>query len=342
MKHHEFSVISKREHLILMTTIEDYIEENHPIGSQYLKKRHLFYFSPATIRNILAKLEEKGMLTHTHTSSGRIPTDEGYRYYVNQITKIEYYKNKIDKDTFENLIRISDIDDLMQATATLLSKVSRLFGFVMISEANKSILTDIELVSISSDRIMMVLAMKTGLIRSIVLDLKIEVKLSELSYITTILKERLLGLSLEEIQKTIHHRVKETDVLNHEIIQILINRPVSHFRISGNTQVYTSSYSELLNYPEFQKVSILKKTMRALEKKNIKQFIKSNVGSKKDYTFIGNEINNDLMKHCSILTSRFSNDFITGQLAIIGPRRIRYQDVKHILEEFSEVLPNVC
>ena len=93
MKHHEFSVISEREHLILMTTIEDFIDENHPIGSQYLKKRHLFYFSPATIRNILANLEEKGLLTHTHTSSGRIPTDEGYRYYVNQFSKIKNYKN---------------------------------------------------------------------------------------------------------------------------------------------------------------------------------------------------------------------------------------------------------
>jgi len=343
MKEQDSKGLSEREHLVLMTTIEDYIEVNHPVGSNFLKKRHLFSFSPATIRNTLACLESKGMLTHTHTSSGRIPTDEGYRYYVDQLSGSEKMEGKLDENTFENLIQMtSNIDDLMQATATLLSKVSRLFGFVMISEVNKSILTDIELISLSSDRVMVVLAMKTGLIRSIVLELKVVVNQNELDSITAILKECLLGLSLDEIQKTIHLRVCGSDVFDHEIIQVLINEPASHFSLAGNTLIYTSSYSELLNYPEFQEVTILQKTIKALEKRNIKQFIKSNVGSKKKYTFIGHETNNDLMDHFSILTSRFSSDLVTGQLAVLGPTRIRYQFVKRILEDFSKVLPNVC
>jgi heat-inducible transcriptional repressor len=283
------------------------------------------------------------MLTHTHTSSGRIPTDEGYRYYVDKLSDSEKMEGKLDEDTFKNLIQTtSNIDDLMQATAILLSKVSRLFGFVMISEVNKSILTDIELISLSSDRVMVVLAMKTGLIRSIVLELKVVVNQNELDSITAILKECLLGLSLDEIQKTIHFRVCGSDVFDHEIIQVLINEPASHFSLAGNTLIYTSSFSELLNYPEFQEVTILQKTIKALDKRNIKQFIKSNVGSKKKYTFIGHETNNDLMDHFSILTSRFSSDLVTGQLAVLGPTRLRYQFVKRILEDFSKVLPNVC
>jgi heat-inducible transcriptional repressor len=283
------------------------------------------------------------MLTHTHTSSGRIPTDEGYRYYVDKLSDSEKMEGKLDEDTFKNLIKMtSNIDDLMQATAILLSKVSRLFGFVMISEVNKSILTDIELISLSSDRVMVVLAMKTGLIRSIVLELKVVVNQNELDSITAILKECLLGLSLDEIQKTIHLRVCGSDIFDHEIIQVLVNKPVSHFSLAGNTLIYTSSYSELLNYPEFQEVTILQKTIKALEKRNIKQFIKSNVGSEKKYTFIGHETNNDLMDHFSILTSRFNSDLVTGQLAVLGPTRIRYQFVKRILEDFSKVLPNVC
>ena len=343
MKEQHSKGLSEREHLVLMTTIEDYIEVNHPVGSSFLKKRHFFSFSPATIRNTLACLESKGMLTHMHTSAGRIPTDEGYRYYVDQFSGSEKKEDKLDEETFKNLIKMtSNIDDLMQATATLLSKVSRLFGFVMISEANKSILTDIELISLSSDRIMMVLAMKTGLIRSIVLELKVVVNQNELDRITAILKECLLGLSLDEIQKTIHLRVCGSDVFDHEIIQVLINKPTTHFCLEGNTLIYTSSFSELLNYPEFQEVTVLRKTIKALEKRNIKQFINSNVGLKKKYIFIGHETNNDLMGHFSILTSRFSSDLVTGQLAVLGPTRIRYQFVKRILEDFSEVLPNVC
>jgi len=105
MKEQDSKGLSEREHLVLMTTIEDYIEVNHPVGSNFLKKRHLFSFSPATIRNTLACLESKGMLTHTHTSSGRIPTDEGYRYYVDKLSDSEKMEGKLMRRLLRTLFR---------------------------------------------------------------------------------------------------------------------------------------------------------------------------------------------------------------------------------------------
>ena len=166
--------LNDRENLILKTTIEDFISSGLPISSQKLYKHYFHSISPATIRNTLAGLEKKGLLKHMHTSSGRVPTDSGYRYYVD--TLIQDNTSVIDEyDNISNsLSAVADnLEDLLQATALMLGKISHLFGVVMVSHQQRSILTDIELVQMASDRIMVVLALKSGFLRSIVLNLSL-------------------------------------------------------------------------------------------------------------------------------------------------------------------------
>ena len=139
--------LNDRENLILKTTIEDFISSGVPISSQKLYQRYFHSISPATIRNTLAALEKKGLLKHMHTSSGRLPTDSGYRYFVD--TLIQDNTSMIDEyDNVSNsLSAVADnLEDLLQATALMLGKISHLFGVVMVSHQQRSILTDIELV----------------------------------------------------------------------------------------------------------------------------------------------------------------------------------------------------
>ena len=235
--------LNDRENLILKTTIEDFISSGVPISSQKLYQRYFHSISPATIRNTLAALEKKGLLKHMHTSSGRLPTDTGYRYYVD--TLIQDNTSMIDEfDNVSNkLSAVADnLEDLLQATALMLGKISRLFGVVMVSHQQRSILTDIELVQMASDRIMVVLALKSGFLRSVVLNLDLAIKDSVLEIINQALKDRLLGLSLDEIQDTILDRMRETDVYDHEIVQVLIQNSDKHFVISGDKLIYTSSF----------------------------------------------------------------------------------------------------
>ncbi|GEM_PF-274904 len=342
MNYSKYNDLTERDCAILKATIEDYIDNYHPIGSQFLKRRHRFPFSPATIRNSLAKLESLGLLTHVHTSSGRIPTDAGYRFYVDALIEDTSLPSNVYNDVINELTKVANnVDELMQATAEMLAKLSHLFGVVVVSDVEQSILTDIELVPLASDRVMMVLAMTSGLIRSVVLNLEVSVDNDQLSLVTSILKERLIGLTLGEIQNTFEERLHGTDVYDHEIIQILLQHPHNHFSIEEERMIYTSPYNHLLSYPEFQEIEVLRKTLTALDNHYFVQFLSTHTGPGTEYTLIGEETEDALLKHCSVLTARFSIEEITGQLAVLGPTRLPYNQVKSILGNITEILANV-
>ena len=339
----KYTHLNERESNILRIVIEDYIAKNRPVASNNIKEKYNFPFSSATIRNILARLEHFGFLSHAYTSSGRVPTDLGYRYYVDHVISHDEMETKIFDNVLEQLLNVSaNVDDLMQGTALMLAKISGLFGVVIISEVRKSILTEIELVSLSSDRLMMVIALKSGLLKSLVLNLDISVSPNDITIVNRILRERLIGLSVDEIQTSIFDLLKNYNVPQHEIIQIIFQHPQLPFQLNRNNQVYMSSYLGLLRHPEFQEYEILQKTISGLDEKHIKHIL-SNISLENNIlTIIGNESENDLLNHCSIIAASFESDSITGKLGIFGPTRIPYKNIIRILKKFVEIMPNVC
>ena len=335
--------LNDRENLILKTTIEDFISSGVPISSQKLYQRYFNSISPATIRNTLAALEKKGLLKHMHTSSGRLPTDSGYRYYVDTLIQ-ENTTSMIDEydNVSSRLSAVADnLEDLLQATALMLGKISRLFGVVVVSHQQRSILNDIELVQMASDRIMVVLALKSGFIRSVVLNLDLAIKDSVLEVINQALKDRLLGLSLDEIQDTILDRMRETDVYDHEIVQVLIQNSNKHFVISGDKLIYTSSFSQLLDYPEFHKIEKLQTLMALFNEESLEGYFDKYLIADSENILIGKEMGDSNFTDCSIVTNPFDNENIRGQMAILGPTRLPYEQIKTILTNFTEIIGNV-
>ena len=149
--------LTKREAEILSAVVETYIETGNPVSSGYLKKNCRLNISSATIRSAMSSLEVKGYLTHLHTSGGRIPTDIGYRFYVNIIPESHSLDNQISEKIEQELLIISNnVDELLDATAFMLAKVSHMFGIILVSGYQKSILTDIELVVLEGNRVMLV------------------------------------------------------------------------------------------------------------------------------------------------------------------------------------------
>ena len=334
--------LNDRENMILKTTIEDFISAGVPISSQKLHNRYFHSISSATIRNTLATLEKKGLLKHMHTSSGRLPTDSGYRYYVDKLipdntSMIDEYDN-----VSERLSAVADnLEDLLQATALMLGKISRLFGVVLVSRQQRSILTDIELVQMASDRVMVVLALKSGFIRSVVLNLDLAIKDSVLKIINQVLKDRLLGLSLDEIQDTILDRMRETDVYDHEIVQVLIQNSDKHFVISGDKLIYTSSFSQLLDYPEFHEIERLQTLMSLFNEESLEGYFDKYLMADSENLLIGEEMGDSNFTDCSIVTNPFGNASIRGQMAVLGPTRLPYEQIKTILTNFTEIIGNV-
>ncbi len=339
MSGHKNYNLTDREAVILTAVIEGYIENGTPVSSGYIKENYNLNVSPATIRNEMASLEEKGYLTHLHTSGGRVPTDVGYRFYVNSIQSIHAIELPVGQDVEKELLTISNnVDELLGATATMLAKISHMFGVVTISGYQQSTLTDIELVTIQGDRVMLVLALDTGLVKSIVLNLDVIIDQKRIRNITQLLKDRLVGLTLKDIQTTINHRLNDAEMYAHELVQVLINERYSYFTIDNNNTIYTSSTNVLLQQPEFQDLSSYQRVLPVLEKPFINSHFKENFDMHSDNTLIGTENGDVRLDDCAIITTQFESRMMQGRIGVIGPKRIPYFSMKALLEKFTEIV----
>ena len=333
--------LNDREATILTAIIEEYIESGTPVSSGYIKKYCGLNLSPATIRAVMASLEQKGLLTHFHTSGGRVPTDVGYRFYVNDTHEIiASYDPFSDNIKNELLTIVNDVDELLNATVLMLSKVSRMFGVISVSGYQRSILTDIELVLLEGNRVMLVLALDTGLVKSIVLNLDLVIQPNLVTKITQVLKDRLIGYSLKEIQSTIRVRLNDLEMYSHELVQVLVNDCEKYFDLNKNESIYTSSYDILLEQPEFQDLTSFQRLLPALDKEYLNQHFQENFNTHSGHTLIGTENEDELLNDCSIITTEFNSDIIKGRIGVLGPKRIPYLTVQSIIEKFAEIIQN--
>jgi len=341
MLSNNISDLTNREATILSDVVEYYIESGIPVSSGYLTKNCGLNISSATIRNAMFSLEQKGYLTHLHTSSGRIPTDTGYRFYVNIIQEYQVLDNQISEKIEQELLIISNnVDELLDATAFMLAKVSRMFGIILVSGYQKSMLSDIELVVLEGNRVMLVLAMDTGSVESIVMNLNLTIQPKLIHKITRILKERLVGFSLKEIQSTINRRLNDTEMYSHELVQILINNSNKYFHIDNNKSIYTSSTNVLLDQPEFQDISNFQRILPALDKAYLNNHFKINFTDQSNQTLIGKENEDELLKDCAIITTQFDSGLIKGRIGVVGPKRVPYISVQATLKKFAEIIHN--
>jgi len=333
------SNLNDREAIVLITLIEGYIQNSSPVSSTFLSKNYNLNVSSATIRNVMSTLEDKGYLTHLHTSGGRLPTDMGYRFYVDSIKSTNGNKTLLPKHLESELLTISNnVDELLDATVLMLSKVSHMFGVVTISGYQDSILTDIELVPIQGERVMLVLALDTGVVKSIVLNLDVYVDIKLINKITQVLKDRLLKLSLKEIQNSIITRLNDIEIYNHELVQVLINDRINYFNIDSNKSIYTSSTNVLLEQPEFSSIASFKRILPALDKGFLNKHFNSNFSIGSEPTLIGKENGDERLNECAIITTYFESGMISGKIGVVGPKRIPYQSLQSILQQFTEIV----
>ena len=335
----KYKNLDKRYTAILIAVVEGYINTCLPISSKFVQNRIDITLSSATIRNVISSLEQEGFLRQVHKSGGRIPTDLGYRFYINNINASYPSEDQAISNLEDELKTISNnVDELLNATALMVSKLSNMFGVVTITDYHRSILRDIELVELNDNRVMLVLATDNGLVKSMVLNLDINIAIKHIESITVLLKDRLIGLTLEEIQNTITDRLNDTLIFNHELVQILINERYSYFSISNNKLIYTSPVNVLLDQPEFQNISNLQQILPALDKTYLNGYLNNYFDTSSDYDLIGKENKDKIFKDCAILTSKFQSKAMSGRIGVIGPKRLNYINVKNILNTFKKVV----
>ena len=339
--------LTDREKSILTYIIQQFILTANPVGSRNLSKKYDIGFSPATVRNIMSDLEDSGFLGHPHTSAGRVPTDLGYRFYVNSLMDPPKLK-KGDVDFIEAQFDHINVEtnEILKITSTILSNLTNQLAYVSYPKFGNAILEKLQLVSISNSRVLVVISIKSGMIRTITLEVNAGFDKKSLDTIQRLLNERLAGLTFKEIKKTISARVRS--ISNAElkpVIRVFLESVGDIFN-DGKTseESIITGTKHLLSQPEFSDPKNISSIIELVEDKDIIiHFMdkKSNEGHGDISVIIGSESNDEKLNDYSIVVKEYNVGDIMGSIGIIGPKRMRYSHSIASVVEMAKILTKV-
>src|SRR3989337_1794128 len=263
--------LNEREKSILRYIIQQFILTASPVGSRNITKRYDLGISPATVRNIMSDLEESGFIDHPHTSAGRIPTDKGYRFYVDSLMNVQSIdhneKNLIDKE-FEN--RIDEKDDLLKVTSNILSRITRQLACVTYPKLEMGVLEKLQIFCLSSTKILVVMSIKGGLVKTITIEFASEIKESQISAVHNLLNERLSGLSFKEMRETFSERFEDVGEDQKAIIRLFLKSADQGFKaVRSSDGIYITGAKNVIQQPEFDDTERFQSVIELLEDKDI-------------------------------------------------------------------------
>jgi heat-inducible transcriptional repressor len=338
--------LNDREKTILRSIVQQFILTASPVGSRNITKRFDVGVSPATVRNIMSDLEESGFINHPHTSAGRIPTDKGYRYYVDALMEIQKLKNSdkgyIDKSLDKNSL---ETDEILKIASKLLSTITKQIACVTYPTLDNGILEKIQLVILSSTRLLVVVSIKSGLVKTMTLEFDTEVENEKLQKVEALLNERLNGLTFQEIRKTFKERLSDVGDNEKPIIRLFIDSVDKIFKDQKKEdKLVITGATNIIQQPEFDDPEKFQSVIELIEDKDIIIHIMDKKRTEKSNNVlisIGSENENDKFNEYSLITKEYTFGETSGTVGIIGPKRMEYSKVVAIVSYLGDMLSEV-
>jgi len=332
-----------RKDKILGLIIDTYISTAEPIASRAISKKLRMSLSSASVRNVMSDLEEQGLITHPHTSAGRIPTEKGYRHYIDKLMRAslltEEEKRSVDK---EFKARTSELNALLDKTSNVLSSITNQAGIVLLPFLQKTPFKHIELIRLGSNEILVVLITSLGVTKDFVISIDEDIPAQEISRISNFINKYMGKYSLSDIRKEIMQRlIAEKDsffyVLEQAkaIIDIMLD-------IIKENRIYLDGRFHVTEQPEFESIEKMKNILKRLEDKDFLFSLLKKVCDKEGPSiYIGSELGVDFSE-CSLITCNYSiGDASCGALGIIGPTRMEYGRLISIVDYIATKLSGV-
>lgn len=341
-------MLSDRERQVLDAVIRTYVETAEPAGSRTVARRYSLGVSPATVRNTMADLEEKGFLYHPHTSAGRVPTDRAYRYYVDTLmrpVRLSVAEQRRLRRRLEESDGSTALERLIRRSAQVLGLLTAELGLAISPRMEQAVLEKLELASIASDRVLLVLTLSGGVVRTVYVDLPISVPPEALVSVTMILNERLAGLSLDQVRQTLPDRLRDSAIPDDpgttELLNIFIQSADDLFELPALTsdEIHLGQTSVLANQPEFSSGSQLKSLIELTEQRELLADVLSTRSH--DTTLkitIGSEHGHPALHGFTLVTSEYRMGSLSGVIGVIGPTRMPYEKVAAIVEYTSALV----
>jgi heat-inducible transcriptional repressor len=336
--------LSDREKSILQTIIHLYILNASPVGSRNLSKYlgKELKLSPATIRNVMADLEDMDLISHPHTSAGRVPTDKGYRYYVDTLMQIDQLNAK-EVSLLKNTFSESTADTVLKDASKLLGILSHYLGIVEIPHLKDLIVEKIELVQLSSTRILVVLALDSKIVKTMTLEAEFELSDSNLDHICSIINEKISGRPLKFLRDNFADMIKEIDSAEHPVLRLFVDSVDEIFNPNaGSDRLHIAGTQNLLNYPEFEDIERVKGVIELVENEDIIVHLldKYDEDQQGVRVFIGGEMNEKIFSDYSLIMTNYRLGNANGSIGLIGPKRMNYSKMFSLVNQIAMIISN--
>lgn len=338
-------VCQERKRKILLAAVHHYIRTARPVASSIIEERFRFGWSSATIRNVLMELEADGYLTHPHTSAGRIPTDKGYRFFVDSLAEMQQLAVEEEaKIRQEYERRLKEIEELMVATSRMLSAVSHYAGFVLAPRLDRSFFQHLDLIPLDHRRVLVVLLAQSGLVKHRIVETEEPLAAPRLAQIARLLNHSLQGLTLRQVRDQILDRIETAVQEFQEVAGRAKHLSRGAFDWDDQDEgLYVDGARNILALPDFQDTDHLRALLRLIEEKRILtealQHHWEDHGVRVD---IGSENHSPELEAVSVVSSTYQmGGRDVGVLGILGPKRMEYPRMMAVVDTVTRIVNDV-
>jgi len=336
--------LNERERQVLEAVIETYVATAEPAGSRTISRRFGLALSPATIRNTMSDLEDKGYLYHPHTSAGRVPTDLAYRVYVDSLMHLSQVSPSDSHQIREELAERNAVDQILERAAQVLGVLTKELGVAVGPSLDDSVLERVELLQAGSDRLLLVLTLKSGIVRSIFVEVPSEMSPEAVGKVALVLNERLAGLTLRDIRATLSARLRDAapDAHSSDLLNIFIQEADDLFDVpsagSASGGVVLGSAQLLAGQPEFATKERLQGLMEVTERRDVlREALAKRLGQGLTIT-IGSEHQDATLAPFTLVTASYQLGPLTGVIGVMGPTRMPYDKIVALVDHTSRLV----
>ena len=332
--------LNERERKVLEAIVQNYVETAEPVGSRVLSKRFGLGVSPATIRNAMSDLEEKGYLFHPHTSAGRVPTDRAYRLYVDALMGSSPVTRDERERIRKGLAQGSAVTEILHRAAEVLGVLTQELGVAVAPSLDGAVLERLDLVAASSERLLLVLTLKSGIVRTIFVHVPGSLHPDAIVSITLVLNDRLAGLTLREIRTTLADRLRDAATTGDEseLLDIFLATGEQIFDLpaDGGEGVVLGHTSVLVDQPEFAG-DRMRPLIELTEQRDVLRRVLGQRSAGSLTITIGGE-NEPRFANFTLVTSPYRAGGLTGVIGVLGPTRMPYEKVVALVEHTSKMV----
>ena len=332
--------LRERELRVLEAVVQTYIETAEPAGSQTIARRFGLGVSPATIRNTMSELEDKGYLFHPHTSAGRIPTDRAYRVYVNEIMRLAPLSHEAQHTLQAGLLGSrSAVEELLRRAAQVLGVLTQELGVAV-----APVLERLELVPVSAERLLLVFNLRSGVVRTIFVEVPGRVGPDAVQDVSRILNERLAGHTLQQIRSTLTERLRDAGGAQggRELLNIFLAEAEEIFDLADDQgAVVLGSAQMLAEQPEFASNVRMRELLRLTEGRDL---LKRALASRRENGVsitIGAENSDARLSDFTLVTASYEAGALRGVIGVMGPTRMPYDKIIGLVEHTSRLVEDL-